>query len=147
MQLNIAHQRQTNNQLCWAACASMVCGFYGHPVTQTQLSVQFNAKWGHGLNAMAAPGETAHLIKGLTNGAVTMDVLDRALTFQECKQYLTLRRLAITIRQNHQFIISGFEDQDPRGDILWISDPGNHNAAKALYATVAQDWVATLVRS
>jgi hypothetical protein len=125
----------------------MVCSFYGHVVTQTQLSTQFNTNWGHGLNAMAAPGETANLIKGLTNGAVTMDVIDRALTWQECKQYLTMRRLAIVIRQNHQFVISGFEDRDPRGNILWISDPGIHNAAKSLYATVAQDWVASLVKT
>ena len=147
MQLIVPHQRQTNNQLCWAACASMVCSFYGHVVTQTQLSTQFNTNWGHGLNAMAAPGETANLIKGLTNGAVTMDVIDRALTWQECKQYLTMRRLAIVIRQNHQFVISGFEDRDPRGNILWISDPGIHNAAKSLYATVAQNWVASLVKT
>jgi ABC-type bacteriocin/lantibiotic exporter with double-glycine peptidase domain len=147
VQLSVPHQQQTSSQLCWAACASMVCRFYGHVVTQTQFSTRFNANWGHGVNAMAAPGEAANLINALTAGAVTMDVIDRALTWQECRQHLTLRRLAIVIRQNHQFVISGFEDRDPRGNILWISDPGIHNAAKSLYATVAQDWVASLVKT
>jgi hypothetical protein len=125
----------------------MVCRFYNRVITETQFATRFNANWGHGANAMAAPAETASLIKTLTAGAVTMDVIDRALTWQECKQYLTMRRLVIVIRQNHQFVLSGFEDGDPRGNILWISDPGIHNAAKSLYATVAQDWVASLVKT
>ena len=77
MQHNVPHQQQTKSQLCWAACASMVCRFYNHVVTQAQFSTRFNANWGHGPNAMAAPAETASLIKTLTGGAVTMDVVDR----------------------------------------------------------------------
>src|SRR5215813_4464616 len=125
----------------------MVCAFYGHAVSQTQFSTQFNARWRHGVNAMATPAETASLIKQLTNGAVTMDVLDQAVSWQDCRQYLTLRRLIIAIRQNHQFVISGFEDNDRRGNILWINDPGNPGAAKTLYSTAAQYWVASLVKT
>jgi hypothetical protein len=125
----------------------MVCAFYGHVIAQTQFSTRFNAKWHHGPNAMATPAETANLIKALTNGAVTMDALDRAVPWQDCRQYLTLRRLIIVIRQNHQFVISGFEDNDPRGKVLWINDPGLPGAAKTLYDTVAQDWVASLVKT
>jgi Papain-like cysteine protease AvrRpt2 len=158
VKLPVPHQQQTDSQLCWAACVSMVCAFYGHPVSQTRFSTQFHARWGHGLNAMADPGETAVLIKELTHGAVTMDVVYRedvppptltyrALTWQECKQHLTLRRLVIASRQHHCFVISGFVDGDPRGDILWINDPGNPGAAKALYTTVAEGWVASLVKT
>jgi hypothetical protein len=57
VQLIVPHQRQTNNQLCWAACASMVCSFYGH-VVRRRLSTQFNTNWGRSLNAMAAPGRS-----------------------------------------------------------------------------------------
>ncbi|MGE0120632.1 MAG: papain-like cysteine protease family protein [Dongiaceae bacterium] len=147
MQLPVNHQQQISTALCWAACASMVCDFYGQPVTQTKLAAEFNLRFGHGLNAMATPAETAHLIGRLTNKTVTMDLHDEPLSWDKCVQCITMRRLILVTRQNHQIVISGFAPADPRGRVLWINDPGIHNAARVLYDTLAQDWIASLVKT
>lgn len=147
MQLPVNHQQQSDTQLCWAACASMVCDYYGRPVSQTQFSVLFNVHWGHGLNAMATLAEARNLIGRLTTPALDLDLRHEPLSYDECVQSIIQRRLIVITRQNHQIVISGFEPADPRGRVLWVNDPGHVRAGRALYDTLAQGWVVSLVKT
>jgi len=146
--IDVKHQQQQSSNLCWAACASMFVDYYGEIKSQTTFEAAHNAQFQDGLNVMAAPNETAHLIRSLSNIMVDWKMpAEAVLEWPTLMNMINSDQLIIAGNDGHAFLIVGYEVHETHGNLLFLHDPGKTSGPNAIaYATFKANWKTTVMK-
>jgi ABC-type bacteriocin/lantibiotic exporter with double-glycine peptidase domain len=141
--LGIRHQKQAEQNDCWATCVSMIAQWKGIALGRADVFANAPAilgSQGYCFGEMATLAEANHVAKRLTNNAVAFDALNPADLRAESGAQLIMgllntRRPLMVTMANHCWVVSGYTAQK----LLLIHDVGKESGPEPVGRRVFAD--------